>query len=620
MRGIGRCTARLPVAAAVLAGAILNAKLPGGAAFAQVATPSVVGSREDVALAVPGGAAPSFRDAALPRPLTAGEAQRLHRVFRMQAAGDMAGAARAAAWLGGETGLERAMLGEVLAGRYLAPATRPSADQLRDWLARFTDLPDAAAIYRLLLARLPDGAPPPPALARPPDPPAAPEADDAADDGPRRSAELDRDVNAVARARGAKGVAHLLARTRGLGADYAALLRGDAARILFTLNRDADAIALTQGMPAEHAAVAGLSGGLAAWREGRIAAALGLFAAGAAARIATPDLRAACAFWAARAALRQGDGDGYFTWMRRAATQGHHFYALLARRRLGLRDLARLGPGDEARLGPADVEAVAATPPGLRAFALLQVGQAARAEAELRLLLPQARAQRPLARAVMLVAAQAGLADTAALYADLLASGGVAVPQAAVTLPPLHPAGGFKVDPAMVYGIARSESNFDPASVSTAGAHGILQLMPETARDMLGHPVSGAALVENPALNLDVGQRYIVFLAAQEPVNGDLIRLLASYNAGLGNFVRWGPQIRDGGDPLLFIEAIPIDETRAYVPRVLTYTWLYAARLHLPAPSLDELAAGLSPRYHPRDGQTGEQAWRASTKVAASSR
>lgn len=60
---------------------------------------------------------------------------------------------------------------------------------------------------------------------------------------------------------------------------------------------------------------------------------------------------------------------------------------------------------------------------------------------------------------------------------------------------------------------------------------------------------------------------------------------------------RWSATIRDHGDPLLFIEAIPIDETRAFVPRVLAHTWLYAARLRLPAPSLDDLAAGSWPRY-----------------------
>ena len=624
MRGIGRGIARLPVAAVVLTGAFTIAKLPTQGAFAQTATRPVVAMREEeeVAAAVIRHTDRSARPAEmdLPMPLPGGEAARLRRIFRLQAAGDVAGAARVAADLADGSPLGQAMFGHVLADRYLNPATHPGVAALADWLARWPDLPDAPALYRLLLARLPGGAAPPPGLARPPGLPAPPDEDDATENAPRRNPELDRDVYAVARARGAAGVRRLLARTSGLTPAYAALLRGEAARILFTLNRDGDALALAAGPPATEAALAGFAGGLSAWRLGRIATARALFAAGFRAPVATPDLRAGCAFWAARAALRQGEGAAYFDWMRRAAEQGDRFYALLARRRLGLGELARLTPGERATLGTADVAAVAATAPGERAFALLQIGQPARAEAELRLLLPQARDNRALARAVMLVAARARLGDTAVAFADVLANGEIARPAPPVKLPPLHPAGGFTVDPAMVYGIARTESNFDPAMVSSAGARGILQIMPETARDMLGRPLGrAAALLANPEFNLDLGQRYIVFLAGQEPVNGDLIRLIASYNAGLGNFARWSPTIRDQGDPLLFIEAIPIDETRAYVPRVLTYTWLYAARLHLPAPSLDELAAGLWPRYHPRESQQGDAGWRASTKVAASS-
>ncbi len=108
-------------------------------------------------------------------------------------------------------------------------------------------------------------------------------------------------------------------------------------------------------------------------------------------------------------------------------------------------------------------------------------------------------------------------------------------------------------------------------------------------------------LLEDPANNLDLGQRYVAYLAGHEAVNGNLVRLLAAYNAGPANFARFAAQIRDNGDPLLFIEAIPLDETRAHVPRVLTYTWIYAALMHLPSPSLDELAGGLWPRYHPYD-------------------
>ncbi len=607
MRGIGRGHARLPVAAVLLAGVLLTARFSDQAAVAQTTDPAIPVGREQGLM--------------LPHPLPAAEARRLRHVFALQARGDMAGAARAAAWLDDGSPLGQAMFGDVLAERYLNPATRPDAAVLQDWLRRFADLPDAPAVRRLLLARLPAGEAPPAPIAAPAAPPVATGADDDATEGPRRNPELDRDVHALARARGAAAVLHLLGRTEGLGADYAALLRGEAARILFTLGRDDDAIALGAGAPGRRAALAGFAAGLAAWRTGAVATAGALFAAGWDAPIATPALRAACAFWAGRAAAQQDDTAGFLGWTLRAAEQPRSFYGLLARRRLGLALPGLLPAGERPTLGPADIAALRATAPGLRAFALLQIGQTARAAAELRLLLAAARQSRGLARAAVLLAAQAHLPDVAEDFADALAAAdGHPHPPAHVKLPELRPASGFRIDPAMLYGIARAESNFDPAMVSSAGALGILQIMPETARDMLGHPLAGrAALLDDPAFNLDLGQRYIVFLAGQEPVNGDLIRLLASYNAGLGSFARWAPLIRDNGDPLLFIEAIPIDETRNYVPRVLTWTWLYAARLHLPAPSLDELAAGRWPRYHPRDTVTGDAAWPASTRIAASS-
>jgi soluble lytic murein transglycosylase-like protein len=250
------------------------------------------------------------------------------------------------------------------------------------------------------------------------------------------------------------------------------------------------------------------------------------------------------------------------------------------------------------------VDAVAATPEGLRAFALLQVDQPERAAAELRSLWPAARQSRALARALMLVADEAGLAELAMQFADLLAAAdgrpreGLRFP-----VPRLRPAHGFQVDPAMVYGLARTESNFDAGLVSRAGARGLLQIMPETASFIAGADMArqARALLHDPAVNLDLGQRYVAYLAGNEAVNGDLIRLLAAYNSGPAKFARWAPQVQDNGDPLLFIEAIPVDETRAYVPRVLTYTWIYAAQLHLPAASLDELAADAWPRYHPFD-------------------
>ena len=59
--------------------------------------------------------------------------------------------------------------------------------------------------------------------------------------------------------------------------------------------------------------------------------------------------------------------------------------------------------------------------------------------------------------------------------------------------------------------------------------------------------------------NLAIGQRYLSYLSRQDGIDKNLIKMLASYNSGPGNFLRWGAEIRDNGDPLLFIEAIPVD-------------------------------------------------------------
>jgi soluble lytic murein transglycosylase len=238
----------------------------------------------------------------------------------------------------------------------------------------------------------------------------------------------------------------------------------------------------------------------------------------------------------------------------------------------------------------------------LLAFALLQLGDSDRAAAELRLLWPKVVGT-PVARAVMLVADRAGLSELAAQLADLLqAADGRPRDSLRFKIPRLQPDGGFSVDPAMVYGLARTESNFDAASASAAGALGIMQIMPDTAAFIIPRRPRGTPmreLLQDAGFNLALGQRYVTYLSTLESIDGDLIRLLAAYNCGPARLAQWSATLRHEGDPLLFIEAIPIDETRAFVPRVLAYTWLYARRLHLPTPSLDELAAGVWPRYHP---------------------
>ncbi len=166
-------------------------------------------------------------------------------------------------------------------------------------------------------------------------------------------------------------------------------------------------------------------------------------------------------------------------------------------------------------------------------------------------------------------------------------------------MPRLRPAGGFQVDPALVYALTRVESNFDTDAISPAGARGLMQIMPATARSISGGMLYTQDRLHEPGYNLAIGQRYIAYLAQRDDTDSDLLRVLASYNCGPGNVAHWQAQLHDRGDPLLFMEAIPIAETRAFVRHVLLYSWLYAARMHLPAASLDEMAAGGFPRFKP---------------------
>ncbi|WP_426263566.1 lytic transglycosylase domain-containing protein [Sphingomonas sp. PWP1-2] len=131
----------------------------------------------------------------------------------------------------------------------------------------------------------------------------------------------------------------------------------------------------------------------------------------------------------------------------------------------------------------------------------------------------------------------------------------------------------------MIHAIARQESQFDRAAISHAGARGLMQLMPGTARDQagkLGLAYNAAALTTDTDYNIMVGSTYFRHIY---DIYGSYPLAVAAYNAGPGNVNKW---LRANGDPrsggvdmLDWIEAIPIYETRNYVQRVLENAVVY---------------------------------------------
>jgi soluble lytic murein transglycosylase len=121
------------------------------------------------------------------------------------------------------------------------------------------------------------------------------------------------------------------------------------------------------------------------------------------------------------------------------------------------------------------------------------------------------------------------------------------------------------VPPELVYAIMREESGFQPRALSPVGARGLLQLMPETAGRLGEAPPAADALYE-PALNVRLGTRLLGDLMAT--FRGRLSAAAAGYNAGAAPVGRWIAQAPDLADDE-WVEAIPYDETRGYVRRVL---------------------------------------------------
>ena len=138
------------------------------------------------------------------------------------------------------------------------------------------------------------------------------------------------------------------------------------------------------------------------------------------------------------------------------------------------------------------------------------------------------------------------------------------------------------VPPLLTFAIMQTESRFDPGVTSWAGARGLVQLMPATAKGVArsaGISLDSDEMLYDPVLNLDLGMRYLGGLVGRFGGTEAAAALaIPSYNGGAGNVNKWMAQ-RSGWDLDLFIEAIPFDETRKYTQRVLgrwlAYRWLY---------------------------------------------
>ena len=498
------------------------------------------------------------------------------------------------------------LLGPLLAHRYLSDSYHPQGPELKDWLSKYSDQAQADAIYQLARQRgIAASSLKTPSISRPTVPSSG-----SRDDTAMLSGDFIYESTRSAADRRRLDPAKDKFRDKLSDEAFdqaAAMLDGPELRRVFDkIDYDEMKTSLAQALFANGRGEEALrwsreaaerSGdllpeanwvvGLILWRMNQHADAARYFEAAANGSHAAPWLNAAGAYWAARANLAAQKPEVVNHWLLEAAASPRTFYGFLARRALGQE---MQYSWDSRPFTDLDGETLSRVPATRRALALIQVGVRDGAEDELRALVPQASPA--LAQSMLSLS---GAADIPGLTVDL---GGVVAAQdgrshdsAAYPVPDWHPSSGWNIDRALMLAIARQESDLNPHAHSPSGAVGLMQLMPRTAKTV------GAGKLTDPSVNLELGQRYIRRLLDDTAVKGNLLFLAASYNSGPGNLARWQQAMHHNGDALLFLESIPVRETRHFVQRVLTNYWTYRNRLGQDAPSLDAIAAGNWPTY-----------------------
>ncbi len=333
--------------------------------------------------------------------------------------------------------------------------------------------------------------------------------------------------------------------------------------------------------------------GLAAWRLGDCEKASAHFQR-AAQRAYNTELSAAAFYWSARAEIRCRRPERVRELLAGAADRDQTLYGMLATEQLG-RDLPKsYSVSDFEKRDWAALKDIANV---RTAIGLVQIGEVDLASIVLRhqARIGDARKFAPLSR----LARDAGMPATQLWMAYNAPPGARPDPASRYPAPRWQPLTGWRVDPALVYAHALQESNFRTDAVSPAGARGLMQLMPGTARlhaPSLGMSGSNTELAD-PQTNLAFGQRVLEALRTEPATGGLLPKIMAAYNAGLTPVTRWNSEIRDQGDPLTWMESIPYWETRGYVGIVTRNYWMYERQARAGSPTRRALAQNAWPKF-----------------------
>tara|TARA_R110002020_G_scaffold15555_23_gene55309 strand:- start:2274 stop:4598 length:2325 start_codon:yes stop_codon:yes gene_type:complete len=296
----------------------------------------------------------------------------------------------------------------------------------------------------------------------------------------------------------------------------------------------------------------------------------------------TPITLSRAYYWQGRAAEAAGNGGKARSYYQKAGRYGMTYYGQLAREKLGQNTA---GVGRPASAGISDSAAFSRNDQVVAINRLIASGHAHRTWP----LFDNLSETLPTPGQIALLselANRAGLPHVALLVSKEglnrgLDVGGLAFPIEGIPKSTRMPAG---LDRAIVYSIARQESTFNTGAVSPAGALGLLQLMPGTAKATarsLGLAYQPSKLTSDASYNATLGAAHLKELI--DEFNGSYVLTFAAYNAGRSRAYEWVRRFGDPRDPRVdaidWVESIPFTETRNYVQRVMENVQVYRERL-----------------------------------------
>ena len=502
------------------------------------------------------------------------------------------------------------LMGYVLAQKYLHPNKyRSNYSELKNWMSKYADLPQAKRIYKLAIRRRPKNStyPQKPIRKHLSTLSVSKHSIRYTREKSARARQLQSSIKARIRKGWPTGALKLLEKPSTkqiMSSEKVAILLSDIAASYYRAGKDYEAVyvagqsikTVSHDMPLAH-----WWGGLAAWRSNKIDTAHFHFTALAETKETNDWLKSAGAFWSARTLLVSRRPEEVTKMLELGAQYHFTFYGLIAKRTLG--EKLELN-WEQPAISKYVFNRILNTLYGARALALLQIGFKQEAQSEL---LSLAAAKPSLQSGIINLAINMNLPSLSLKMAHLADE--PIRNTALYPIPNWNLNNKLTLDRALIYAFVRQESAFNERAKSRAGARGLMQLMPSTASYISGQKsLRGRKKHElyNPKLNILLGQKYIKHLLYDKSVPNDLFHITTAYNAGPGNMRNWEGKINYNSDPLLFIESLPSKETRIFIERILTNLWLYRSRLNQEAHSLSDVAAGLWPNYHQLDSIAGK--------------